>query len=95
MTMNTNTFKQRKLTCFKYCQYYNNKLINDFKIFQHFYSIIVDANIKIDAILHNEEQWKILVDDSQYCMTACSDSFLILLNTMSDRYSILRQPRHK
>lgn len=53
------------------------------------------AHIKMDEILQNKEQWKILVYDSQYCMTVCADSFLTLLNTMSDRYSILRQPRHK
>jgi len=49
----------------------------------------------MDEILQNKERWKILVYDSQYCMTVCADSFLTLLNTMSDRYSILRQPRHK
>ncbi|XP_060856696.1 RAD50-interacting protein 1 [Metopolophium dirhodum] len=53
------------------------------------------AHIKMDEIIQNKEQWKILVYDSQYCMTVCADGFLTLLNTMSDRYSILRQPRHK
>lgn len=49
----------------------------------------------MDAILLNKEQWKVIVFDSQYCMTICADNFLTLLNTMSDRYSILRQTRHK
>ncbi|XP_060843962.1 RAD50-interacting protein 1 [Rhopalosiphum padi] len=53
------------------------------------------AHIKMDEIIQNNDQWKILVYDSQYCMTVSADSFLTLLNTMSDRYSILRQPRHK
>ncbi|XP_025419598.1 RAD50-interacting protein 1 isoform X2 [Sipha flava] len=53
------------------------------------------AYIKMDDILQNKDQWKVLVVDSHYCMTACADSFLTLLNTMSDRYNILRQPRHK
>ncbi|XP_022164709.1 RAD50-interacting protein 1 [Myzus persicae] len=53
------------------------------------------AHIKMDEIIQNKEQFKILVYDSQYCMTVCADSFLTLLNTMSDRYSVLRQPRHK
>lgn len=55
----------------------------------------VDANIKIETILKDPHQWKVLIEDSQYIMTVASDSFLTLLNTMSDRYSILRQPRHK
>lgn len=59
------------------------------------YSISLDAIIKINIILHNTEQWKVIVEDSQYFMTACADSFLTLLNTMSDRYCILHQPRHK
>lgn len=52
-------------------------------------------NIKIDEILYNNNQWKVVVEDPQYRMTSCADGFLTLLNTMSDRYSILRQPRHK
>ncbi|VVC45233.1 Hypothetical protein CINCED_3A025352 [Cinara cedri] len=51
---------------------------------------------KLNAILSNEEnQWDILVKDHQYIVTLGADSFLTLLNTMSDRYNLLRQPRHK
>lgn len=67
----------------------------DYKQYKIYFDISLDASVKMDVIIHNKEQWKILIYDSQYCMTACADSFLTLLNTMSDRYSILRQPRHK
>ncbi|XP_050438401.1 RAD50-interacting protein 1 isoform X2 [Adelges cooleyi] len=50
---------------------------------------------KIEEILDNDELWKILVNDTQYKLTTCADNLLTLLNTMTDRYSILRQPRHK
>lgn len=57
---------------------------------------ILDAMNKLNTILSNKEkQWNILVKDNQYTITMAADSFLILLNTMSDRYSVLRQPRHK
>lgn len=49
----------------------------------------------MDVMLSNKEHWKVIVVDSQYCMTVCADSFLTLLNTMTDRYTILRQTRHK
>jgi len=57
--------------------------------------VFVDANIKMEEILHNEHKWNIVVKDNEYCMTICAESFLILLDTMSERYSVLHQPRHK
>jgi len=56
---------------------------------------VLDAILKIVEILQNESKWTILVKDKEYFVTDCAQNFLILLDTMSDRYLILRQPRHK
>lgn len=58
--------------------------------------MILDAFNTLNTILSKEEQkWNILVKDKQYIITQSADSFLTLLNTMTDRYNVLRQPRHK
>lgn len=49
----------------------------------------------MDAILQNNNKWDILVKDNKYFITVCAENVLILLDALSDRYSILRQSRHK
>lgn len=49
----------------------------------------------MNLILQNKDQWKILVANKRYCLISGADEFLTLIKTMSDRYSILYQPRHK
>ncbi|XP_065221188.1 RAD50-interacting protein 1 [Planococcus citri] len=53
------------------------------------------AEKRMDDMLNSPTAWTIVTEDENCKVTECADKFVILLSTITDRYSPLPQPGHR
>lgn len=56
---------------------------------------ITDARDKMDVMLSSENVWAEVNGSEDLKVTEAAETFLTLLSTMTERYSILPQPGHR
>lgn len=57
--------------------------------------ILIGAERRMDDMLNSETAWNVIAEDDKCKVTECGDKFIILLSTITSRYSALPQPGHR
>lgn len=53
------------------------------------------AEKRMDDMLNDDTAWTVITEDEKCKVTECGDKFIILLSSITDRYSSLPQPGHR
>lgn len=58
-------------------------------------TLFADAEKRMDDMLNSNTAWAVISENERCKITECGDDFVMLLSTITDRYSSLPRPGHR